>query len=187
MGMSNDFNDVHPRNRKGEFTDKPGTAATPESDARVVPVQHDEARTDVVIIEGGLVQNDPEIPVLDLDVLDSWPRDRDKGAAEEVKWLRQQAADAGQHSIVRRCDEWLGQPASTDEQDDDSDDVVILEGGLVQNSPRLPVIDRDVMDSDATGDYAVEGVRGLLAEAERLELHETAELARRWLADNDTD
>lgn len=58
-----------------------------------------------VILEGGVVQNNPAIPVLDLDVL------RDSfitiDSVDEVKRLRDTATDLKLGSIVDECNEWL--------------------------------------------------------------------------------
>lgn len=44
---SQNFNDLHPRNRKGEFTDKPGTEPATETDVDLAPAVPDwEAQAD---------------------------------------------------------------------------------------------------------------------------------------------
>ena len=55
---SQDFNDLHPRNRLGEFTDKPGAGPSAESDAALVagPALPDLSADDKVIAEA-LVAN----------------------------------------------------------------------------------------------------------------------------------
>ena len=41
-----------------------------------------------IIVEGGVVQNDPALPVLDFDVLAESPTRSDIGVAEEVEGLQ---------------------------------------------------------------------------------------------------
>lgn len=50
---------------------------------------------DYVLVEGGLVSNDPALPVYDLDVLDS--DCSDEGIADELVWLYERILDHGDH------------------------------------------------------------------------------------------
>lgn len=43
----------------------------------------------------------------------------------------------------------------------DGEDFIIIEGGLVQNNPSLPVFDLDVFDSEFIGQPDVDAVREL--------------------------
>ena len=65
-----------------------------------------------VIVEGGLVQNDPALPVFDLDVLDSdFVDDR---TIAEIEDLRSRALDAGLWGIVERADRTLAEYSASD-------------------------------------------------------------------------
>lgn len=60
------------------------------------------------------------------------------------------------------------------------DEFIVVEGGLVQNSPLLPVWDMDELEH---GDEdAIENVRRNLAEAEQLGAHDIATRLQGWLA-----
>lgn len=58
-----------------------------------------------IIVRGGVVENDPALPVLDLDVLESevW----DDQTAEEVQALLARAREAGAIGVVVACNGWL--------------------------------------------------------------------------------
>lgn len=58
-----------------------------------------------IIVEGGLVQNDPDLPVLDLDVLDAEFVDDD--TLDEVENLRDRARQAGAFRVAERAVAWL--------------------------------------------------------------------------------
>lgn len=138
--------------------------------------------TPFVLLEGGLVQNDPGIPVLDLDVLDCPVEDED--AVNEVLDLREKAVALGQFGIVEQVDEWLGERAP--EYDvrvysiDPNESYVKVEGGLVQNLPGIPVLDLDVFDSsDGHDEIAV-----LRAKAVDVDLAWVVAKCDEWLAAN---
>ena len=53
-----------------------------------------------IIIEGGIVQNDPGLPVFDLDVFE-------EGDAEQLQDMRVEAINAGAVSVAQACDDAL--------------------------------------------------------------------------------
>lgn len=63
-----------------------------------------------IIIEGGLVQNDPALPVFDLDVLaDEFP---DANTAQEIQSLRERALAEKLRDlqyIADACERWLAE------------------------------------------------------------------------------
>lgn len=80
--------------------------------AELLPPSHPRrpgAQPFVIIDEDGNVDNDPDIPVLDL-----YPLARDYDLSHEredhgytVRDLRDRAAEAGATAVVKRCDEWF--------------------------------------------------------------------------------
>ena len=58
-----------------------------------------------VIVEGGMVQNDPTIPVFDLDVFECGTED--DVALEDVRQMMARAETVGLGAIVERCRAWL--------------------------------------------------------------------------------
>ena len=58
-----------------------------------------------IIVEGGLVQNDPGLPVLDLDVLDTEFENQE--TVEEVEDLLRRATEVGATYVVERATSWL--------------------------------------------------------------------------------
>lgn len=66
------------------------------------------AGDDYIIVRGGLVQNNPSLPVLDLDVLDSdITPSLLAETAKEVESLASLASDLGLDDIYEECHEWL--------------------------------------------------------------------------------
>ncbi len=59
-----------------------------------------------IIVRGGLVQNTPSLPVLDLDVLDA-SEFLDAGDYMAVEDLRDAAIELGLTDIADECREWL--------------------------------------------------------------------------------
>lgn len=161
----------------GKYTTKVRT----EADVDVTAVS-DYARTDVVIVDGGLVQNPTSLPVFDIDILS----ERVTAAnVEDVNDLRGNAEQYGLSGLVSDCDDWLAH--RTIERADsawlDRRDVVVVEGGLVQNNPDQEVFDLDVFNSDNPDSSDVESVVELSGRASRSGLHEIVEQADTWLQD----
>ncbi|MGV8845792.1 hypothetical protein [Tessaracoccus sp.] len=67
--------------------------------------QDDAAPQNYVIVRGGLVENDPNLPVLDMDILDD--QVIDTFTFDQVGDLRQMALDLHLPAIVAELDQWL--------------------------------------------------------------------------------
>lgn len=125
-----------------------------------------------VIVRGGLVSNEPMLPVIDLDMIDGTTAD--PGIEDEVNAKIETAQRVGCHEALAELkdflkdlhfthrdhfedlygrdemlelygDEWEPEAVAVPEVQD----YVVLEGGLVTNDPSLPVIDMDLLEIEA--------------------------------------
>ncbi|MGV8909589.1 MAG: hypothetical protein ACOH1Y_11460 [Propionicimonas sp.] len=72
--------------------------------------QGSAAPQNYVIVRGGLVENDPNLPVLDLDILDD--QVIDTFTIAEVTYLRKMALKVDLPDVVAEFDQWLAKHAS---------------------------------------------------------------------------
>lgn len=109
-----------------------------------------------ILLVGGLVQNDPGIDVLDIDFLDAGSDDR--LSHEEAFAVREAAANHGRADIVTEITDWLISNGALTEDDKirvavpGDDNFILLDGGLIQNSPPRDIIDLDFLKGGGSED-----------------------------------
>lgn len=173
-----------PASAGGQFAEKQNTADTL---GHLTPDDADyrEPRP-YVIVEGGLVQNNPTLPVIDLDFLHDVSSIY--GQQDDVQEVRDLAMQLGAFRIVERIDRWAAaehwtfNPAPVvATQPANGNEYVHLEGGLVQNNPTVPVIDLEFLDDGGPDDvdYAV----ATRDTARELGLTDIGDRIDRWIED----
>ena len=136
------------------------------------------------VIAGGLVQNNPTLPVLDIDVYDL--------AAEDAVDLRNSAAELGLADIVAEIDRKTGTSADSPgaiaiaKTTADPRSYIIIRGGLVQNDPSIPYFDLDNLEQTDPDDASeIAALVGHRDDATRIGAHHIAEQYDEWLIEND--
>lgn len=106
-----------------------------------------------IYVEGGLIQNDAGIDIIDLDILED--EDGSYDTIRAVFDARDIAAKHGLAGTVTECTNWLiniGALGADDHlpvNDNPANDYILMEGGLVQNNACNPAgISLDILDMD---------------------------------------
>jgi hypothetical protein len=150
-----------------------------------------------ILLDGGLVQNTPNLPVIDLDFL------KDSGAGhvrDDVEALARQCAEFGLRYDAERIAKWINNqrevlggdvfdeldlPATIVRTDhEDGEICIVVEGGVVQNMPALQILDLDFLHAGGNDVDEKEDAEKLTYLCDDFGRDAESERIHRWVAAN---